>query len=146
MASQTSSSSKHIFSVPRGVWIHANYVKPQFPASKWRGGERCSDCENLTKEGTDPYKALMAHCATPLGSSLFPAELLIRRKIRIAVPILPSQLEPSRPYLKQFREKNSALKPKQKKNFIHDTPPRNSQTSCQEILSGYPAKRWRGQW
>ena len=61
MASQTSSSSKHIFSVPRGVWIHANYIKPQFPASKWRGGERCSDCEKLTKEGTDPYKALMAY-------------------------------------------------------------------------------------
>lgn len=50
----------------------------------------------------------MAYQATPLESSLSPTELLMERKIRTMVPILPSQLEPSWPYLEQFRERDSA--------------------------------------
>lgn len=102
------------------------------PLSKWRGRERCSDFLK---------KALMAYRTTPLESGLSSAELLMGRKIRTTVNILPSQLEPSGPCLEQFREKDSALKPKQRKNF--DT--RHFQTSYQEILSGYPAKGLRGQ-
>ena len=73
--------------------------------------------KNLLKKASDPYKVLMAYHATPLESGLSPAELLRGRKIRTTVPILPSHLEPNWPYLEQFREKDSAVKSKQKKNF-----------------------------
>ena len=39
------------------------------------------------------------------------------RKIRTTVPTVPLQLQPSWPYLDKFREKDSALKARQKDNF-----------------------------
>ena len=39
------------------------------------------------------------------------------RKIRTTVPTVPSQLQPSWPYLDEFKEKDSALKARQKDNF-----------------------------
>ena len=66
------------------------------------------------------------------------------RKIRTTVPILPSQLGPSGPYLEQVCEKDSARKPKQKKNF--DT--QHSAKSLPDLLSGdtvwLPSKKVEG--
>lgn len=90
---------------------------PRFPQSNGEVERAVQTVKNLLKKASDPYKALMAYCATPLISGLSPAELLMGRKIRTTVPILPTQLEPSWPYLESFREKDSALKAKQKKSF-----------------------------
>ena len=75
--------------------------------------------KNLLKKTSDTYKALMAYRTTPLESGLSPAELLMGRKIRTRVPTSPSNLNPSWPYLEQFREKDAFLKGRQK-------PPRNN--------------------
>lgn len=79
----------------------------------------------------------MAYLATPLESSVSPAEFLMGRKIHTTVPILPSQLEPRWPYLEQFRGKDPALKAKG--ILIENTMLRASQTSHQKTLPGYPA-------
>ena len=59
----------------------------------------------------------MAYRATPLESGLSPAELLMGRKIRTMIPTLPSLLMPNWPYLEQFRDKDSKLKTRQKRDF-----------------------------
>ena len=56
------------------------------------------------------------------------------RKIRTTVPILPSHLEPNWPYLEQFREKDSAVKSKHKKNFDR----RHSAKSLPDLFPGDP--------
>ena len=100
--------------------------------------------KNVLKKALDPYKALVAYRATPLESGLSPAELLMGRKICTTVPILPSQLEPSWPYLEQSREKDSALKAKQMKNFDK----RHSAKSLPDLLQGdtvwVPSKKVEG--
>ena len=53
----------------------------------------------------------------PLKVASNPSKLLMGRKIRTMVPTLLSHLEPSWPYIEQFREKDSVLKSKQRKTF-----------------------------
>ena len=78
------------------------------------------------------YKALMAYRATPLESGLSPAELLMGRKIRTRIPISPSNLNPSWPYLEQFRENDASLKGRQKRDFDR----RHSAKTLPELLPG----------
>lgn len=120
--------SKHIFK------FQEEFGLTHITSSPYRKVECAVQTEKLTKEGIRPIKSPDGQ-ATPLESNLRPTELLMERKIQTMVPILPSQLEPGWPYLEQFRERYSA----------EDTLLRASQTSCQEILFGYLAKRLRGQ-
>ena len=55
--------------------------------------------KNLLKKPSDPYKTLIAYCATPLESGLSPAELLMGRKIHTRIPTSPDNLRPSWSYL-----------------------------------------------
>lgn len=107
---------------------------PNFPQANGEVERAVQTVKNLLKMAPDPYKALMAYRATPLESGLSPDELLMGKKIRITVPILPSHLEPNWPYLEQFREKDSVLKSKQKKNFER----RHSVKSLPDLLPGDP--------
>ena len=61
--------------------------------------------KNALKKGKDPAKALMSYRAMPLENGYSPAEImLLARKIRTTVPVLPDQLKPSWPGLKELRE------------------------------------------
>ena len=55
-----------------------------------------------------------------LKVGLSPTKLLIGKKIHTRVPTLPTLLDPSWPYLEQFREKDASLKARQKENFDKD--------------------------
>ena len=71
----------------------------------------------MLKKSKDPYLALMSYRSTPLECGLSPAELLMERKIRTAVPISPKMLTPQWPYLDQFLEADQHIKNRQKNNF-----------------------------
>ena len=107
---------------------------PNFPQANGEVERAVQTVKNLLKTAPDPYKALMAYRATPLESGLSPDELLMGKKIRTTVPILPSHVESNWPYLEQFREKDSVLKSKQKKNFER----RHSVKSLPDLLPGDP--------
>ena len=90
--------------------------------------------KNLIRKAEDPYKALMAYRATPLECGLSPAELLMGRKIRTRIPTIPSQLQPTWPYLENFRDKDANLKSRQKRNF----DARHSSKVLKELRPGNP--------
>ena len=92
-------------------------TSPKYPKANGQVERAVETVKGLLKKACDPYRALMAYRATPLESGLSPAELLMGRKIRTTVPTVPSQLQPSWPYLDEFKEKDSALKARQKDNF-----------------------------
>ena len=72
---------------------------PYFPQSNGMSEKGVNIVKNLFKRctisGEDPYIALMNYRSTPLKNGYSPAELLMGRKIRTKVPILPSNLNPS---------------------------------------------------
>ena len=86
---------------------------PNFPYADGEVERAVQTVKTLLKKALDPYKALVAYCATPLESGMSPAELLIGKKIRTTAPILQIQLEPTWSYLEQFREKDHTVKAKQ---------------------------------
>ena len=71
------------------------------------------------KKEKDPTKVLLAYRSTPIASGYSPAELLMGRKIKSTIPIMPEQLAPKLPDQKHFKEKEEAYRSKQKNNFDH---------------------------
>ena len=92
-------------------------TSPRYPQANGEVERAVQTVKNLLKKTPDPYKALMAYRATPLKSGLSPAELLMGRKVRTRIPTSPSNLNPSWPYLEQFRENDASLKGRQKTDF-----------------------------
>ena len=73
--------------------------------------------KNIAKKEHDPTKALLAYRSTPLASGYSPAELLMGRKIKSTIPIIPRHLIPQLPNQELFKEKEAWYRSKQKKNF-----------------------------
>ena len=107
-------------------------TSPRYPQANGEVERAVQTVKNLLKKTSDPYKALMAYRATPLESGLSPAELLMGRKIRTRIPTLPSNLNPSWPYLEQFRENDASLKSRQKRDFDR----RHSAKTLPELFPG----------
>lgn len=64
---------------------------PKFPQSNGEAERAVQTVKNLTK-ASDPYLALLTYRATPLQNGYSPAELLMGRRLRTAVPALPTLL------------------------------------------------------
>ena len=107
-------------------------TSPRYPQANGEVERAVQTVKNLLKKTSDPYKALMAYRATPLESGLSPAELLMGRKIRTRIPTSPSNLNPCWPYLEQFRENDTSLKDRQKRDFDR----RHSAKSLPELHPG----------
>ena len=87
----------------------------------------------LLKKASDPYIALLTYRSTPLRSGHSPAELLMGRKLRSSLPILPTQLKPSWKALRGFRTKDKHIRAQQTRNFdkrhrVRDLPFLNPNT------------------
>jgi len=72
--------------------------------------------KNQTGEG-DVYMALLAYRSTPLENGWSPAELLMGRKLRTTLPIIPQQLKPKIPNTFQLQRYEKQARNKQKQNF-----------------------------
>ena len=74
--------------------------------------------KSLLKDCKDPHLALLSYRTTPFPFCNYsPAQLLMGRHLRSAIPILPEALVPNWPDLKQFREIDDKYKRKLKKRF-----------------------------
>ena len=97
---------------------------------QWNGeAERAvRTVKSLLKDCEDPHLALLSYRTTPLPFCNYsPAQLLMGRRLRSAIPILPKALVPNWPDLKQFREIDDKYKQKLKKQFdrhhrVHELP------------------------
>lgn len=81
--------------------------------------------KDLIRDATDPYIALMNYRNTPLENGYSPAQLLMSRKLRTKLPVMPAQLEATIPDKVKLREHEERTKVNMKLNFDsrHSTRP-----------------------
>ncbi|XP_036001498.1 uncharacterized protein K02A2.6-like [Fundulus heteroclitus] len=90
---------------------------PHFPQSNGEVERAIRTIKSLLKKSSDPYLALMAYRASPLANGYSPTELLMGRKIRTTVPVIPSQLEPNRADLGKVRKTEKSYRLRQTQNY-----------------------------
>lgn len=88
---------------------------PYFSQSNGAVEAAVKTAKNLIKKG-DIYEALLSYRTTPLESGFSPAELLMKRKIRSLLPMLPSKLDED-VNLENFKIKQNLEKNKQVKSY-----------------------------
>ncbi|KAL2089331.1 hypothetical protein ACEWY4_014019 [Coilia grayii] len=101
---------------------------PHFAQSNGEAEWAVRTIKGLLKKSSDPYLALMAYRAAALANGHSPAELLMGRKIRTPVPVMPSQLNPGWTDMDNLRKTELRYKMKQKEDSdrhhrAHNMPP-----------------------
>ena len=69
------------------------------------------------KKQDDPYLALLSYRSTPLRNGFSPAELLMSRKLRTTIPIIPAELKPKVPDLASLAEREEGNNETIKESF-----------------------------
>lgn len=93
---------------------------PKYPASNGEAERAVRTFKELLKKNVeDIYLALLVHRSTPLLNGLSPSELLMRRKLRSPLPILPKKLKPgiSTSQMTRVRESEKYYREQQRKTF-----------------------------
>ena len=75
--------------------------------------------KGLLKKSEDQYETIFAYRSTPLSNGYSPAELLMGRKLRTTVPVVPSSLDPQWSHFQDARKAQCDNKQRQKKVFDH---------------------------
>ena len=73
--------------------------------------------KGLMKKSEDQYETLLAYRATPLSNGYSPADILMGRKLRTTVPVVPSSLDPQWSHFQEARKAQCESKQRQKKAF-----------------------------
>ena len=102
---------------------------PRYPRSNGEVERAVRTAKGLLKKNEDPYLALLTYRSTPLQNGLSPSELLMGRRLRTQLPVLPSTLVP-RNLLREREEvakKEEIYRSNQKNNFdrrhqVHELP------------------------
>ncbi len=90
---------------------------PKFPQSNGEAERAVQTVKSLLKKERDPYLALLVYRSTPLQNGFSPSELLMGRRLRTTVPVLPELLNPKIPDLNVLRSKEAQSRSSQKANF-----------------------------
>ena len=92
---------------------------PGFPQANGEAERAVQTIKFLLEKNDDPHMALLSYRATPLHNGYSPAELLMGRKLRTTVPIIPEQLKPKLPDLAALKDTEQRARNKMKQD--HDT-------------------------
>ena len=114
---QFSSQEFQCFSVEYG-FEHVT-SSPNFPQANGEAERAVRTVKTLLNKNDDPLMALLIHRSTPLENGYSPAELLMGRKLRTTVPVLPKVLQPKLPDQIALREKENEIRRRQQSNFNH---------------------------
>ena len=77
---------------------------PRYPQSNGVSERAVKTIKGLLKKTEDQYETLLAYRSTPLSNGYSPAELLMGRKLRTTVPVVPSSLDPQWSYFPDARK------------------------------------------
>ena len=88
---------------------------PRHPSGNGESERAVRTMKEILKKNGDQYLALLTHHTTPLSNGLSPCELLMGRKLRTTLPILPSKLIPGveTSELERVRERENHQRTKQ---------------------------------
>ena len=90
---------------------------PHFPSSNGEAERAVQTAKQILKQ-SDPDLALLSYHSTPIGPThLSPAELLMSRKFRTTLPILPESLQPKVQNYDSVKEKDDSAKSRYKKFY-----------------------------
>ena len=88
-----------------------------YPQSNGEAERAVQTAKNFIKKADNLDMALLCYRTTPIHNGRSPAELLMGRKLRSNLPILPSDLNPNWKGFQELREKEEQYKAKMKMNF-----------------------------
>ncbi len=108
---------------------------PKYPQGNAEAERAVHTVKGLLKKSEDPYLALLAYRATPLQNGYSPAQLLMGRRLRTTVPILPALLDPALPDgdAVLLKEKERKMKDAQRYNLRHRAQNLNRLTPGQGV-------------
>ena len=90
---------------------------PKHPQGNGEAERAVKTIKCLLKKESKPQLALLSYRATQLRNGYSPAELLMGRKLRTTVPIIPKLLHPTSLNYSRLAEKEKYLRKKQKATF-----------------------------
>jgi len=91
---------------------------PQYPQANGEAGKGGANCKGYSEQVGDLYLALLTCRATPINDTGYSsAELLMSRKLRTTLPMLPQDLKPRIPDYHKLQVSENQRRDKQKQNF-----------------------------
>ena len=92
---------------------------PNYPAANGEAERSVRTVKEIFKKSKDPYLALLIYRTTPLQNGLSPSELIMGRKLRTPLPMMPTKLDLKVPKeaLEEAEEREANYREKQAKTF-----------------------------
>ena len=92
---------------------------PNYPAANGEAERSVRTVKEIFKKSKDPCLALLTYRTTPLQNGLSPSELIMGRKLRTPLPMMPTKLDQKVPKeaLEEAGEREANYREKQAKTF-----------------------------